>query len=137
MSYATGPSIFGRVSAGVANPLVPHTHPWPTRYHGSTFVQPQTSGGTYREQTYAHAPYMGLGCGCSGAKPMGAVGPDGLGKLIAFGSVTLEDVATVGIGTISVLALLAYMVREYRNFDKPPKPKFTVADLIAQQRGKR
>lgn len=54
-------SIFGRTQAGVPNPNVPHTHPWPTRYHGPNWTSPDTANRTYVQRPYARPGYMGLG----------------------------------------------------------------------------
>jgi hypothetical protein len=52
--------IFGDTSEGVPNPLVPHVHPYPTRYHGPIFNQPQFTR-PFVQNPYATAPYAGLG----------------------------------------------------------------------------
>jgi hypothetical protein len=52
--------IFGDTSEGVPNPLVPHVHPYPTRYHGPMWVQPQAMK-PFLPTPYARAPYAGLG----------------------------------------------------------------------------
>lgn len=52
--------IFGDVSEGVPNPLVPHVHPYPTRYHGPIFNQPQASL-PYLVNPYAVPPFSGMG----------------------------------------------------------------------------
>lgn len=54
-------SIFGDTYNGVPNPLVPHVHPYPTRYHGPIFTVPGSAHTTYRERPYAKQPYLGLG----------------------------------------------------------------------------
>jgi hypothetical protein len=50
-------SIFGNTYQGVPNPLVPHRHPYPTRYHGPIWVQPEAIF-SYRPRPYwiAHDP---------------------------------------------------------------------------------
>ena len=61
-------SIFGATYGGVPNPFVPHSHPWPTRYHGplNHYVR---AGGIYQPSVYS-VPTPG--------SPFGA-SPDGLG----------------------------------------------------------
>lgn len=51
-------SIFGNTYNGVPNPMVPHQHPYPTRYHGPVFRYP-TPGWTYEIAPYARAPFDG------------------------------------------------------------------------------
>lgn len=53
-------SIFGDTYDGVPNPLTPHRHPWPTRYHGPNYTVPGVDS-TYAQRPYAIAPYMGMG----------------------------------------------------------------------------
>jgi hypothetical protein len=52
-------SIFGDTENGVPSPLVPHVHPYPTRYHGPIFNQPMFSQ-QLAINPYALAPYAGL-----------------------------------------------------------------------------
>lgn len=52
--------IFGDTSNGVPNPLVPHVHPYPTRYHGPIFNQPMFTR-PFVQNPYATAPYAGVG----------------------------------------------------------------------------
>ena len=58
-------SIFGDTQAGVANPYVPHLHPWPTRYHGQdrTMVDTMPRRSAYRTRHLAVSPHAGLGQG--------------------------------------------------------------------------
>jgi hypothetical protein len=53
-------SIFGDTINGVPNPLVPHTHPYPTRFHGPIFNQPQAMQ-PYVERPYGLSPFTGVG----------------------------------------------------------------------------
>jgi len=53
-------SIFGNTYAGVPNPMVPHRHPWPTRYHGPIYTVPGVADPSYRQRPYARAPYVGV-----------------------------------------------------------------------------
>lgn len=62
-------SIFGDTYHGVPNPVVPHKHPYPTRYHGPMWRQPQATF-SYRQRPLAVAPFAGLGgCPCAGPGP--------------------------------------------------------------------
>lgn len=61
MRMQAGPGdIFGDTSEGVPNPLVPHVHPYPTRYHGPIFNQPMFTR-PFAPNPYATAPYAGVG----------------------------------------------------------------------------
>jgi len=61
MRMQAGPEdIFGDTSEGVPNPLVPHVHPYPTRYHGPIWTQPQAMK-PFLPTPYARAPYAGTG----------------------------------------------------------------------------
>lgn len=51
-------SIFGDTYKGVPNPMVPHKHPYPTRYHGPVFEYP-TPGWGYNMSPYARVPFDG------------------------------------------------------------------------------
>lgn len=51
-------SIFGNTYNGVPNPMVPHRHPYPTRFHGPVFKYPMPSWG-YEVSPYARAPFAG------------------------------------------------------------------------------
>ena len=52
--------IFGDTQQGVPNPRVGHVHPYPTRYHGPIWTQPQ-AGYPYRAASYVQAPFVGYG----------------------------------------------------------------------------
>lgn len=54
-------SIFGDTYHGVPNPMVPHLHPWPTRYHGPNYTIPGVAKPTYDQEPYAKEPYVGYG----------------------------------------------------------------------------
>jgi hypothetical protein len=54
-------SIFGDTYGGVPNPMVPHRHPWPTRYHGPIYTVPGVAKPTYRQRPYARASFVGMG----------------------------------------------------------------------------
>ena len=53
-------SIYGDTYNGVPNPMVPHVHPYPTRYHGANFNYPQP-GWRYMPAPYARSPFDGFG----------------------------------------------------------------------------
>lgn len=53
-------SIYGNTYNGVPNPMVPHVHPYPTRFHGAKFDYPQP-GFRYMPAPYASNPFAGLG----------------------------------------------------------------------------
>jgi hypothetical protein len=85
--------IFGNVAQGVPSPYVPHIHPYPTRYHGPIFTQPQF-GRPYRANPSAVAPYAGVGdeSGESAApnplsKLAGMVGVGIVGAAVCFAAV--------------------------------------------------
>lgn len=59
--HDTDNSIFGPTMQGVPNPMVPHRHPWPTRYHGPIYTVPGTANPTYVQRDMARTPYMGFG----------------------------------------------------------------------------
>ena len=48
-------SIFGDTHEGVVSPLVPHTHPWPTRFHGPNYLIPRF-GMPYRQMPWTSPP---------------------------------------------------------------------------------
>jgi hypothetical protein len=86
----TRDSIFGDTYGGVPNPMVPHRHPWPTRYHGPIYTVPGVAKPSYRMRPYARAPYMGTnGLGASpfdplsGSRTLDAVGGAVIGYLVA------------------------------------------------------
>lgn len=53
-------SIYGDTYNGVPNPMVPHVHPYPTRFHGAKLEYPQP-GFQYVARPYASRPFNGLG----------------------------------------------------------------------------
>lgn len=77
-------SIYGDTYDGVPNPMVPHVHPYPTRYHGAKFDYPQP-GYEYVGAPYARGPFAGFG-----AEPF-------FGKGTSFTGYTLLD-ALIGAG---------------------------------------
>jgi len=96
--------IFGAVAQGVPSPYVPHIHPYPTRFHGPIFTQPQF-GRPYRANPYTVAPYAGtdgLGrCACSGIQSLGNLSPDGVGVYEGpplFGQMTGSVIGDAAIG---------------------------------------
>ena len=62
MNYHDRYSIFGDTYKGVPNPMIPHKHPYPTRYHGPVYDYP-TPGWGYNVSAYARAPFDGVGFG--------------------------------------------------------------------------
>jgi hypothetical protein len=57
-------SIFGNTYKGVPNPVVPHVHEYPTRFHGSVWRSPDVSKFTYRPSSYMTGfkkPVSGVG----------------------------------------------------------------------------
>jgi len=76
-------SIYGDTYDGVPNPMVPHVHPYPTRYHGAKFEYPQP-GFRYARSPYARSPFDGFG------EPF-------FGKGTSFTGVTFLDVV-IGAG---------------------------------------
>lgn len=56
-------SIFGDTYRGVPNPLVAHTHPYPTRFHGPKYGLVQASP-VYQPASWAVPPFNGLGACC-------------------------------------------------------------------------
>jgi hypothetical protein len=57
-THPTHDSVFGNTYCGVPNPLEPHKHPYPTRYHGRVPFQPQAFF-PYRTNPAARGPFMG------------------------------------------------------------------------------
>lgn len=68
MNYHDRYSIFGDTYRGVPNPMVPHKHPYPTRFHGPVFKYPMP-GWSYNVSPYARAPFDGFGLGATGDCP--------------------------------------------------------------------
>ncbi len=95
-------AVFGPTEAGVPSPLVPHTHPYPTRYHGLVNNYPRF-GLPYQQATYARVPYAGLGgCGGCGMQPVGGTEtPDGLGA---------DDSATWAVTGVALALLFGGVV---------------------------
>lgn len=86
----TRDSIFGDTHGGVPNPMVPHRHPWPTRYHGPIYTVPGVAKPSYRQRPYARAPYLGTeGLGgspfdpLSGSRVVDAIGGAAAGYLVS------------------------------------------------------
>lgn len=53
-------SIFGATMEGVPNPRIGIQHPYPTRFHGPIWTQPQ-AGYPYRSSTYVRPSFNGMG----------------------------------------------------------------------------
>lgn len=85
-------SIYGNTYNGVPNPLVPHQHPYPTRFHGPVFNYPQP-GYRYAARPYARAPFNG-----GPDDPSATAGAQGAGAIIlGIGLLVL-----LGIGVFSL-----------------------------------
>lgn len=98
MSIPERDTIFGDTYDGVPNPMVPHRHPYPTRYHGTNFRQPEAVF-SYRDRPYwlAHDPNVIR----RPPSMAGSVGPDGLGAVPPLlASPTGYRVIDVGIGAV-------------------------------------
>lgn len=120
MQHADHQSIFGDTYHGVPSPLVPHTHPYPTRYHGPIFRTPVFAL-PYRERPYALAPYAGMGAIEEPvSKPTAVVVGAGLGAIFGAGIAALgglvqqkpidktyESVVTSALGGAILLAVIA------------------------------
>lgn len=76
MNYHDRYSIFGDTYKGVPNPMVPHKHPYPTRYHGPVFKYP-TPGWQYNVSPYARAPFDGMDGAFGVYDCRWGAGPDG------------------------------------------------------------
>mgnify|MGYP006992515553 CR=1 FL=1 len=63
--YSDDESVFGDTAEGVPNPQVPHEHPYPTRYHGPMWAEPQATY-PFKVNDYALAPYAGFGADPAG-----------------------------------------------------------------------
>lgn len=98
-------SIFGTTICGVPSPLVPHQHPYPTRYHGPWFGTISQSS-TYKLRPYANPVDAGpgmSGCPCSdGVGFFAAVGDESsissriaigalIGSALGFGFATIQE----------------------------------------------
>jgi hypothetical protein len=86
-------SIFGETLQGVPSPIVPHEHPYPTRYHGGEWTEIDTRPSyvpSIYQQGWIKRPYS-----------VGA-SPDGIGELPSFTSSKLLDgVIGGGVGWIA------------------------------------
>jgi hypothetical protein len=65
-THPTHDSIFGDTYHGVPNPLVPHLHPYPTRFHGPILDVPMATF-PYVETPYARVPFAGAPAEAAGA----------------------------------------------------------------------
>jgi hypothetical protein len=80
-------SIFGETYQGVPNPVVPVTHPYPTRYHGPMYNVVR-GGGIYQPAVW-YVPLVRKGVGAS---------PDGLGLDAASTGSTAVMRLAIGAG---------------------------------------
>jgi hypothetical protein len=69
MSYV---DVFGPTQQGVPSPLVPHEHPYPTRYHGPIWNMPRFSR-KFAWTPMAVPPYAGMGAADGEPSILGAV----------------------------------------------------------------
>ncbi len=76
--------IFGDTQQGVPNPRVGHVHPYPTRYHGPIWTQPQ-AGYPYRPASYVQAPFVGYGQDVA---------------QVAINEVVLRGLIVIGVGAL-------------------------------------
>jgi hypothetical protein len=86
-------SIFGRTINGVPSPIIPHEHPYPTRYHGGNWsyvdTRPSYVPSIY-SQGWVKQPYS-----------VGA-SPDGIGEMPSMtGSKWIDALAGAGVGWIA------------------------------------
>lgn len=123
-------SIFGDTYGGVPNPMVPHRHPWPTRYHGPIYTVPGVAKPTYCQRPYAKAPYLGigaapfseaLGSNLSGSPWIDALLGAGLGFVAApegqsqAGWVVGSAVAAYGFGLAGFAGIGAMLLLSHRD----------------------
>lgn len=59
MTHPTHDSVFGDTYHGVPNPMVPHLHPWPTRYFGPNFTMPQATM-PFVARPWGRVPFFGV-----------------------------------------------------------------------------
>lgn len=110
MTHPTHDSIFGDTYHGVPNPLVPHVHPYPTRYHGPIWTMPQATF-PYVERPYARVPFSGADVVDACCDPCAQGGPctaAGLGE--GDRPPLLSSVTGSTIGDALVGAAVGYMV---------------------------
>jgi hypothetical protein len=81
-------SIYGNTYGGVPNPMIPHQHPYPTRYHGPVFNYPQP-GYRYATRPYAEVPFNGA---------------DGEAKIFGMSA----PMAILGAGAVVLLGFLVF-----------------------------
>lgn len=87
-------SIFGDTYHGVPNPLIPHTHPYPTRFHGPVYGVPRFDL-PYQQQSWnAPSGLVSPGAGC-----MSCSGFLGLGDVSASASFNLSAGGGSGSGS--------------------------------------
>jgi len=89
-------SIFGDTYNGVPSPVIPHTHPYPTRFHGPIYTTPRFMH-PYREQAWqSPGDYVGPVPATAGFGAAGSSGPAFFGS--ATGSTILDTLIGAGLG---------------------------------------
>lgn len=107
--HADHMSIFGDTYEGVVSPLVPHTHPWPTRFHGPNYLVPRF-GKPYRRQVWNGTPQYWhgevIGTASNSTDPFGVVKPLMGTGAVDSSKLILPVVAAVAAGAV----LITYLV---------------------------
>lgn len=107
-------SIFGDTYKGVTNPIVPHWHPYPTRYHGPLFTLPQATfsyASRPRDVPVQNRSVMSSSFRGMGATPLLFSSPSGnsivdaaIGGVIGYLVAPQSDKMTVaGVGVVAGL----------------------------------
>lgn len=90
LTHPTHDSIFGDTYHGVPNPLIPHYHPWPTRFHGPNFNYVQGS------LPWRSRPWKSFSLGADERAPTPAPAPSTISpKVVAALTLTALVGATV------------------------------------------
>ena len=106
-------SIFTDTHHGVLNPNIPHTHPYPTRFHGPVYTVP-TFGLPYRQQSW-QVP-AGLPTPPAPRRP--CIGCSGFG---AEASLTSEDLKTAkGTNLLALKILIMKLIQARTDKQLPP-----------------
>lgn len=121
-------SIYGDTHRGVPNPMVPHRHPYPTRYHGAVLDYPQPAH-DYVRSPYAKAPYDGLGADPFFGRGTSFTGYQfldvAIGAYLGWIAATKEDAAPVH----AIVGGLAAM-----SFGAPGMVAFLAAEVLMSHR---
>ena len=97
MRLSENNSIFGRTQQGVANPLIPFKHAYPTRYHGPIWTVPRFML-PYVENPEAVPPYNGFGGGCGCQSSASGLGDTPLLCGVTTGNTAIDMVLGACIG---------------------------------------